>query len=265
MSEDSRTFKVTSPPMKGPDIEAWQEWLNHQMDLWRVEYQIKTDGFYGVRTRDLTASVCHGLGMTASDALASGLGPELRTKLRHKRLTSEEVSLSRARKQQWLPRFRERFIRWHLSTPTPVIITHDWGYHPGIHDGVDLIAPWGNPMLAICDGVIVRADADGWWGNNPKPSPGHPVSDGDGIIIIECAVSIGPFKPGMHFCYGHGEYAAVSVGQRIRAGQVIGKVGWANAPHIHFMVNDIRPVDDFYTGRGDRDPWPFVDYAIRNA
>lgn len=48
-------------------------------------------------------------------------------------------------------------------------------------------------------------------------------------------------------------------GQKVKAGQKIGRAGFANAWHCHFAVNSRR--DD--RGVGDRDPDPFLDYARR--
>jgi murein DD-endopeptidase MepM/ murein hydrolase activator NlpD len=263
---DHRTFKLDSPLMKGEDVEAWQKWLNSEMDRWDVDHQIKADGVYGAVTRDLTASVAHGNGLTASEAMRHGVTPELRIKLRNHKLLQGEKALRDVRATTWLPRFRDNYgVKAKVSVPTPVITGDSWGYHPPVHDGVDLIAPWNNPMLAMCAGKIVRADDGGWWGKGAKPTPGHPVSDGDGIIILECGVNVGPFKKGLHICYGHGEHAAVKVGQKVQAGQYIGKIGWANVGHIHLMVNNIKPVDGFYTGRGDRDPMPYVNYARKEG
>jgi murein DD-endopeptidase MepM/ murein hydrolase activator NlpD len=263
----SRTFKVSVPPQHGTDIEAWQKWLNGKMRDWNVDYSLDIDGFYGARSRDLTASVAYGMGMNPGILMARGVTPDLRTKMRHGTLNAEERKMREERhaKGGWLDRFRQNHVMTVVSTPTPVIISSSWGWHPGVHDGVDLIAPWKNPALAICEGKIVRVSPSGWWGNNPQPSPGHPVSDGDGIIILECTISAGPFKPGLHFGYGHSEGATVRVGDHVKAGQVIGHVGFANAAHIHFMVNDDQPVNGFYRGVGDRDPMPFVTYALSNA
>jgi murein DD-endopeptidase MepM/ murein hydrolase activator NlpD len=49
----------------------------------------------------------------------------------------------------------------------------------------------------------------------------------------------------------------VREGQHVKAGDVIGKAGLANAWHTHFMVNGRTDAK----GLGDRDPRPFVDYA----
>lgn len=256
-----RTFQLDTPHMRGNDVEAWQNWLNSHLSFWEVDYSIPEDGDYGQATRDLTASVAHGMGIDALEAMKSGVTPALRVKMRNADLTDDEIGRAHVRRTTWLPAFRRRYARKDVSTPIAVILGDSWGWHPGVHDGVDLICAWKAPLLAIVTSKIVRVSSSGWWGNNPRPSPGHPVSDGDGIIILEANVNVGPFRAGMHFGYGHAEGATVKVGDQVKAGSLIGHAGFANAAHVHFMVNDDKPVNGLYRGVGDRDPKPFVDYA----
>jgi murein DD-endopeptidase MepM/ murein hydrolase activator NlpD len=143
-----------------------------------------------------------------------------------------------------------------LAYPVKHLITDAWGYHPGVHDGVDLICPASEPLIAMCHAKVVRADAGGWWG---KGAPADPVlkARGDGIIILRSLVDAGLVRKGMNLCYGHAEHAKVKAGQEVHAGDVIGEAGFANAWHVHFMVNmraDTR-------GVGDRDPRPVLDSA----
>jgi hypothetical protein len=49
----------------------------------------------------------------------------------------------------------------------------------------------------------------------------------------------------------------VKVGDIVTAGTRLGHAGFANAWHVHFMVNGGGTL----RGIGDRDPKPFVDYA----
>jgi murein DD-endopeptidase MepM/ murein hydrolase activator NlpD len=129
---------------------------------------------------------------------------------------------------------------------------------PGGHDGIDLICGVDAPIYAICDAKVIDVRAGGWWG---KGAPADPElrGRGDGIIQLECLVNVGPFRKGMHFGYGHAEGARVKVGDTVRAGQVIGRAGLANAYHVHFMVNGGGTT----RGTGDRDPRPFVVYATQ--
>lgn len=149
-----------------------------------------------------------------------------------------------------------------VAYPAPQMSQDSWDYHPPVHDGIDLICPEGSPLLAICDGVVIDARAGGWWGKGARGSAAHPVSDGDGIVQIRCTVNAGPFRKGLVFAYGHAEHASVRVGQTVRAGQLVAKAGFANAPHTHFMVHDET---EGLRGVGDRDPRPFLNYAKANG
>lgn len=148
----------------------------------------------------------------------------------------------------------------HVAAPVVPILQHTWGYHKGVHDGIDLITEGDDILYALCDAVVIDARSRGWWGLGAHASSGHPISDGDGIIQLRCTVNAGPFKPGMHFGYGHAEKATVRVGQKVKAGQKIGHAGFANAWHVHFMANGGQTTK----GVGDRDPWPYVDYALKH-
>lgn len=138
---------------------------------------------------------------------------------------------------------------------------------PNGHDGIDLICPPNAPLHAICKSKVVRVSSAGWWGNNPQPSPGHPVGDGDGIIILESLVDVGPIKKGMHFGYGHAEHAVVKEGDLVEAGDVVGKAGFARAWHSHWMVNLIprRDATPHYRGVGDRDPLPILRWVKEHS
>jgi hypothetical protein len=262
MSE--RTFQLKTPHMEGDDVRQWQKWLNDQARFWGVNYSIPEDGDYGAATRDLTASIVHGLGLSsAGEAMKDGVTPELRIKLRNKKLSPVELARYKGPRAIWRRAWKKKF-EGGGSVHTPMVhITGDsWGYHPPVHDGVDLICPPNEPLLAICDGTIVRVQAGGWWG---KGAPSNPAvkAKGDGIIVLKCGVDTGPFKAGLLFGYGHAENATVKEGQRVKAGDRIGTAGFANAWHSHFMVNGTSRNPP--GGTGDRDPMPYVNYARKNT
>jgi murein DD-endopeptidase MepM/ murein hydrolase activator NlpD len=144
----------------------------------------------------------------------------------------------------------------NVVAPLEPILADSWGWHPGTHDGIDLICNPAELLLAMCKSTVVRADAGGWWG---KGAPSDPAvrARGDGIIILRALISAGPIRPGLNLCYGHAEQATVAAGQTVEAGQVIGRAGYANAWHVHFMVNARADTK----GIGDRDPRPIIDYA----
>jgi murein DD-endopeptidase MepM/ murein hydrolase activator NlpD len=254
-----RTLKVTAPHMTGNDVQGWQETLNRQMQTWAVDYRVEADGDYGVVTRDLAATVLYGLGIEQGE-MAAGVTPELRIKVRNKRLSKTELARHKTRERTWIPRLRKRYEQGaNVAQPVSKILSSSWGWHPPVHDGVDLICPPDAPLLAICTGRIIRVDAGGWWGKG-APSPAV-AAKGDGIIVLRCTITAGLFRPGLNFCYGHAEHACVKEGDHVRAGQQIGKAGMANAWHAHFMVNS----RDDDRGVGDRDPMPFVSFAVKHA
>ncbi len=254
---EPRTFKLDSPHMHGDDVGEWQDTLLAQFKTWGVDYPLTRDEDYGSATRAATSSVLHGLGID-QDTIADGVTPWLRVKVRDKRLSDEE----RVRFHDREP-WRKRLAKLHehggkVSTPIGTILADSWGWHPPGHDGVDLMCRPNATLLAICDGKVIRADSGGWWGKG-APSPAV-AAKGDGIIVVRCTITAGPFKPGLNFCYGHAEHPCVKVGEPVQAGDPIGKAGNANGWHTHFMVNARKD----NRGVGDRDPLPFVRYAQTN-
>jgi murein DD-endopeptidase MepM/ murein hydrolase activator NlpD len=148
-----------------------------------------------------------------------------------------------------------------VAAPVKPILQHSWGWHPGVHDGVDLITEADDVIYALCDATVIDVRSSGWWGKGARASGGHSVAEGDGIIQLRCDIDAGPFRKGLHFGYGHAEKATVQVGQKVQAGQMIGHAGFANAYHVHFMVNRGGTTK----GIGDHDPYVYVDYAVRKG
>lgn len=259
MSEP-RTFKIDSPPMRGDDIKDWQQWMKMTFNRWSIDYPIKADGIYGAATRSATAAVAKAFGLLEPYDMQDGVTPELRTKLRYRRLTdAQRIRFEHGSAREYRDRLRLRYDGGGVAMPTPRVLADSWGYHPPFHDGVDLITPPNAPLYAICAGTIVRADTSGWWG---KGAPSAVIAaKGDGIIILRAAEATGPIHKGMNICYGHAEHPVQHEGRKVKAGDRIGNVGFANAWHIHFMVN----INDDTRGVGDRDPRPVYDYVRRNA
>lgn len=258
MSEP-RTYKITSPPMKGDYIERSQVEVRKEFERMGIDYPLEADGVYGAATRAAYASLCTAQGILHYKAMEHGVTPELRSKLRHRsRLTArEKVRMFSPKAVAYRRNLRDRYKGGGVAPPLAKILSSSWGYHPPVHDGVDLICPPNATLYAMCKSIVVRADRGGWWGKAPSGD----VSKGDGIIILRVLEDVGPFKKGLNLCYGHAERPAVRVGQVVNAGDPIGKAGLAVAWHIHAMVN--RRSDT--RGVGDRDPMPFITYARRHG
>jgi murein DD-endopeptidase MepM/ murein hydrolase activator NlpD len=90
-----------------------------------------------------------------------------------------------------------------------------------LHAGTDFAAPGGAPIYAAADGRVVLAGWRGGYGN--YTCLGHGSYRGQGLTT----------------CYAHQSRIGVSVGERVRRGQVIGRVGTTGAStgyHLHFEV-----------------------------
>ena len=198
-----------------------------------------------------------GLGIRP-DKMKHGVTHGLRKKVRDKDLTATEKE-ARRKRLPWRRFQRRKYAEGGVCKPVSKIITDANGFtgaEQEDHDGVDLICPENAPIFAICKAEVIDVRAGGWWGASQN-SAGHAVSEGDGIIQLKCLVNNGPFRKGMHFGYGHAEHATVKKGDIVKAGTQIGNAGFANAWHVHFMVNKGSTT----SGIGDRDPKPFVDFA----
>lgn len=93
------------------------------------------------------------------------------------------------------------------------------------HQGIDIAAEMGTPIVATADGVVTAAGWNGGYGNMVD------VDHGGGIVTR----------------YGHASALAVTVGQQVRRGEVIayvGSTGHSTGPHVHYEVRvDGQPVN----------------------
>lgn len=94
------------------------------------------------------------------------------------------------------------------------------------HRGIDVAAPWGTPVVAARSGTVTFA---GW------------STQGYGNLVKV------RHSGGDETWYGHFSSIAVSVGQHVKQGQVIGYVGStgiSTGPHLHFELYEAgRAVD----------------------
>ncbi|HPU00588.1 MAG: M23 family metallopeptidase [Firmicutes bacterium] len=107
------------------------------------------------------------------------------------------------------------YFRWPLKGR----LTSGFGWRSGkFHYGIDLAAPYGTPFYAAAGGRVTYAGYRGSYGILVE------VDHGGGCLTR----------------YGHASKAAVSAGQRISAGQLLGYVGLTGnttGPHLHFELH----------------------------
>ncbi|HYD24659.1 MAG TPA: M23 family metallopeptidase [Croceibacterium sp.] len=111
-----------------------------------------------------------------------------------------------------------------LLAPVPGRVTSGYGQrrHPilgysRMHAGIDFKASYGTPIYAVSDGTVQYAGRHGGHGNYVKLSHGGGLGTG----------------------YAHMSRIAVSVGTRVRRGQVLGYVGstgLSTGPHLHYEM-----------------------------
>jgi murein DD-endopeptidase MepM/ murein hydrolase activator NlpD len=124
-----------------------------------------------------------------------------------------------------------------LRRPVPGGVSSGFGsrIHPIygyslMHNGVDMNGGMGQEVVAAASGTVFFAGVKGGYGNSLM------IDHGGGMVTL----------------YAHQSRFAVSNGQRVNAGQVIGYVGStgvSTGPHLHFEVringNPVNPVKYF--------------------
>jgi murein DD-endopeptidase MepM/ murein hydrolase activator NlpD len=114
----------------------------------------------------------------------------------------------------------------------PVRIGQGWGAPRDggrRHQGIDLLAPVGTPLVAVASGHITRLSN---------------LDRGRGGISLWLRD-----RRGTAYYYAHNQHNLVRLGQQVRAGQLLARVGaTGNArggpPHLHFQIHPSggRPV-----------------------
>ncbi|MEM9981426.1 MAG: peptidoglycan DD-metalloendopeptidase family protein [Bacteroidota bacterium] len=99
-----------------------------------------------------------------------------------------------------------------------IVISSYFGPRNGrYHYGIDLALPVGENVYSVFDGIIRISSYNGGYGN---------------FVVIR-------HKNGLETLYGHLSKLRVKVGDEIKAGEIIGKIGstgYSTGPHLHFSV-----------------------------
>jgi murein DD-endopeptidase MepM/ murein hydrolase activator NlpD len=119
--------------------------------------------------------------------------------------------------------------------------------YDGSHNGVDIRAPIGTPVLAVANGVVVRAiEAD---------AVGTKF-----IVIRHDGINIGWRIQSVYSAYLHLSTIEIREGTPVRKGTMIGRVGMsglATTPHLHIQIDtEDAPFHPY---------WPFTSADSRAA
>lgn len=113
-----------------------------------------------------------------------------------------------------------------LDVPVDGQLVAGFGQRYGLlHDGVDIEAPLGTPILAAADGLVLSSSFDPAFGNYSCLL--HRL---DPPIAGETTITS---------CYGNQSRIDVEVGERVARGQTIGAVGCSGPclrPHVHLQI-----------------------------
>ncbi|MDR1438536.1 MAG: M23 family metallopeptidase, partial [Clostridiales bacterium] len=113
-------------------------------------------------------------------------------------------------------------MRWPLPGYSTLSSPYGTRVHPvtgkkKMHTGIDIPAPTGTDIVAAKGGTVIISGVQGGYGNAVV------ISHGDGLTTL----------------YGHCSKLLVKVGQTVKQGEVIAKVGStgvSTGPHLHFEV-----------------------------
>lgn len=105
------------------------------------------------------------------------------------------------------------------------------GLRTTFHAGWDIVGRAGDPIYSPVDGVVTHVQAT-------DPNPGSGPFNGYGrVVVVREPLS------GASLFFAHQSRTAVSVGQEVRKGQIIGYIGNANngrfpgmGAHLHFEI-----------------------------
>lgn len=146
-----------------------------------------------------------------------------------------------------------------VVAPFPVAgranFSHDWGFPrwtptPHLHEGTDVFAAFGTPVVTSEAGRVIRKGTAGAGGIS--------------------AWILGDSGNAYYYAHLQSWARGLAVGNRVERGEIIGFVGdtgnaRGGSPHLHFEIHPGSPNRAGGPGSTPRDPKPFLDDALRQA
>ena len=129
--------------------------------------------------------------------------------------------------------YRGGTMQWPIYGHYTITSNYGMRTHPitgvyKLHTGVDISATIGTDFTAIADGIVVKAEYNGAYGN---------------MVVID-------HGGGVQTLYAHGSQIIAQVGQEVKAGDIVlkvGSTGYSTGPHAHFEVringSPVNPLD----------------------
>ncbi len=120
-------------------------------------------------------------------------------------------------------------LAWPVPGYTGISSFYGMREHPitgeyKLHSGVDIGAPYGTPIVAVDDGIVIKAEEDKIYGK-----------------MVEIKHS-----NGLNTIYAHGLQIIAKVGQNVKRGEEVlkvGNTGYTTGAHVHFEIRkDGEPI-----------------------
>ena len=131
-------------------------------------------------------------------------------------------------------------------------VSSGFGMRRGVmHAAIDFAAPRGTPVYASLDGKVIKTAALNGVGKPDGYGEWHDVTLDNGLRqrVYDGGFDVELEHPNGHWTrYSHLSECFVEVGETVKAGQLIGKVGTAGTgAHLHF---ELKRCKGYYSGRG---------------
>ncbi len=129
--------------------------------------------------------------------------------------------------------YRGGQMQWPIYGHYNITSNYGMRVHPitgvyKLHTGVDIGAALGTDFTAMADGIVVKSEYNGAYGN---------------MVIID-------HGGGVQTLYAHGSEIIAKLGQEVKAGDIVlkvGSTGYSTGPHAHFEVrvngSPVNPLD----------------------
>ena len=225
VADEPRTFRLTTPPMTGRDVKAFQRLLNQRFATWKIDKRVREDGRYDPKTKHAAHQVAYGLGIAAKDDVGP-LTPGLRALIRNpSRRTAQQLDRAQ-RRRPWLRKLREQHAG---ATPVVAAGSPAHGLAAAIHAhggryGRD--HRQRSPAVGRARGAGLRRDRDGdalhqrvrarrgrQPGQEPTPAGARPRGHGGALPEVPRAPQARRGQPGRRADAAHGPRAAGSCRQ----------------------------------------------------
>ncbi len=201
--------------------QAWLKSPEHLAEVQKVQRQADYERWLAHETR--AQAIAQAAAQAEQEAQFQQQAQQQAQQRADLRLQQAQVTGMDTRPQMQLAAAAERsapdlHLLWPLEHPklTSRFGEQDIAFHQEVfHSGQDMAAPEGTPIHAAADGTVTKS--------------------GDGAFGLNVYIQ----QESNTFIYGHMSQSAVTVGQEVKAGDLIGYVGCTGectGPHLHFEI-----------------------------